>query len=296
LQINEKDLINFRSNILSQTLDPGNKYSIDEEKECKQVSLFFDFFVKSKNNLHVFTESGIGNPYITKIKGIEVNRSSIINGFFYNLIKQKCKNCQVIVEIGGGYGGLAGLFNKNHMVDYYIYDLPEALLMQTYFLSNLVPNKYFNLVDNYHKKQTSDCIHLLTPDFIRDLNNSSVDAFINMFGMQEMDIETVNFYLSEADRVLKDQGILVLANRMKKSTKISDYKIPNTFDLVEFSLLDVHIFPKLTFLIILRKKLHQPKNITVTNILSQFKEESSLSLLFAPIRYYFKIIINKFFS
>ncbi len=268
--------------------------------EYHRVSHFFDFFVKSNNNwqknLDQFTESSIGMPYMAKISGTQVNVSSILNGFFYNLIKEKCGDCRSIVEIGGGYGGLAGLFAKNHTINYYIYDLPEALLMQTYFLSNLVPNKHLCLVDNYNKKTNSDCIHLLTPDFIKNLNNSSADAFINIYGMQEMDIETVNFYLSEAGRVLKDQGILVLANRMKKSTKISDYKIPNTFDLVEFSLLDVHIFPKLTFLIILRKKLHQPKNITVTNILSQFKEESSLSLLFAPIRYYFKIIINKFFS
>ncbi|MBT5399270.1 putative sugar O-methyltransferase [bacterium] len=296
LEINEDDLVSFRSNILSKTLDPGNSYLIDEETESKKILETFDNLVKKDGDLGCFSETGIGEPYTTKIHGIDMNRSSIMNGFFYKKIKKYVENGSSIMEIGGGYGGLSSLFVQNYNINYYMYDLPEAILMQTYFLSKVVPNKKLCLVDNYSDcKDELDSMHLLTPNYIKDLNNSSIDLFMNFFSMQEMDIKTVNLYLSEVGRVIKDNGIVVLANRLKKVSNLSDYNIPDSFDVVEFSSLDVHIFPKLTFFLILKKKTQKDNKLSAKKILSQFNPNSKISRLFGRIKLYLKAVLRKFF-
>lgn len=67
-------------------------------------------------------------------------------------LDQTLNQFNTIIEFGGGYGNMARLFRKcGHKDDYIIYDIPELLEIQKYYLTE-------NSIDDISFKQGFDCV------------------------------------------------------------------------------------------------------------------------------------------
>jgi putative sugar O-methyltransferase len=119
-----------------------------------------------------------------------------------------------ILEIGGGYGGLAvkliRLWSKCH---YVIIDLPEASLLQDFYVhecTGLQPS--YGAMDS-HPNASIGSIHLLDVSEADLLDSTTWDLIINTRSMQEMDPRVIQEYFTRIQRDLCVGGIFYNLNR-----------------------------------------------------------------------------------
>lgn len=103
-----------------------------------------------KNNLlaNSIKESSIGNP---KPYYLDVSTSGNLITHAYHVSKlfKKCtlKDFDNVIELGGGYGSMCRLFmNMNYLGKYIIFDLPEFLALQRFYLNSINSNYTKNTV------------------------------------------------------------------------------------------------------------------------------------------------------
>jgi len=96
----------------------------------------------------------------------------------YQILKQiaitgiKTETLERIVEFGGGYGAMSAVVRRLGFTgDYYIYDLPEFLILQEYYLSNMGFEFKPKEVDSHDRFQ-------MTPD--------NVDLLIACYSLSEV--------------------------------------------------------------------------------------------------------------
>jgi hypothetical protein len=113
-------------------------------------------------------------------------------------------------------------------------DIPEVLLISSYYLLLAFPEKKFLLYGE--GKPTSDYDIVLMPNFVLpQLADKSVDLFFNSCSFSEMDYNIVKEYLSQIERVsnkylmhINHNARLVWYNGGKKITNmIADEVVPN---------------------------------------------------------------------
>lgn len=98
--------------------------------------------IKTNNELFkAINESKVGNPkpyYLnSSTSGNLVHHAYSLNQF---LKKYSLVDINTVIEIGGGYGSMCRLFrNLNYQNEYIIFDLPEFLALQKYFLNSINP-------------------------------------------------------------------------------------------------------------------------------------------------------------
>lgn len=128
---------------------------------------------------------------------------------------QEIVNClkdfkeKIIVEIGGGYGGLIFQlaskleFQKNNKL--ILFDIPEVAAISSSFLLSSFPDKKICLYGE--SPISSDSLNYeigIFPHFsIKNLKDSSVDLFYNSCSFSEMDEASSAGYLSEVERCCK---------------------------------------------------------------------------------------------
>lgn len=110
----------------------------------------------------------------------------------------------IVVEIGGGFGGLACYIMRDHRrVTYLDFDLPETMIIVSYYLGMAFPDRKILL---YGEGDTSavggDCFRkydiILLPNFLLPrLADDCADLTINISSLSEMDRHTVNEYVSQ---------------------------------------------------------------------------------------------------
>ena len=123
--INPNKLSNFFSNNLSDGID--NSRLIDEKEVKNLFSSLCDKYNKSDVlKLFVDENNNIGNSqrhYSHKKKIISYNDIFNVN-FYYEIEKYISKKKNKILEIGGGYGGLARIVSNFKNCTYILIDLP----------------------------------------------------------------------------------------------------------------------------------------------------------------------------
>lgn len=138
------------------------------------------------------TENGIGFKYEDgRFVNIDVLRYQRVIKTLYehNLLGKQ------VLEIGGGYGGLAHYWSNITNGTYFIVDLPETLLFSASYLSLLNPNKKIYL---YEPGNTdfSGYDFVLIPNYRIDLlKDIKFDLAINTISFQEMETPQVVEYL-----------------------------------------------------------------------------------------------------
>jgi hypothetical protein len=127
------------------------------------------------------------------------------------------KKNKIILEIGGGYGGLANkLINNFSQSKFLLIDLPENLLLQYYYLTNLHPTKkiyFINTKEELNTIKNYDVL-LLTPfNCSTIIDDIYFDIIIQTRGFGEMNRISVNDYFHLIQKNIKEGGILYLVER-----------------------------------------------------------------------------------
>ena len=184
----------------------------------------------------------IQNPDKSKLH-LPVNFHDIMEIYYFihfqNIIQELNKIDQpVIVEIGAGYGGIASKVKKSlENAKYIIFDLPEVNAVQLYYLTNVFPDKKILGYDEYLKskdilKESFD--FLILPGWeIDNLKPNSVDSFINMRSMMEMDYNIIEFYMNAIQKSGKNKSFFVNVNRyQKQDIKFKDYPYDQNWKVI----------------------------------------------------------------
>lgn len=150
----------------------------------------------------------IGNPYGLKVDGATINANCFYN-HYRAVFASKLLNAveaPVVAEIGGGVGLFGYYFLKQTNTATYIdFDLPENLLVESYFLSMAFPEKkilYYGMVPlRLDADVLSEYDIVLMPNFmLPHLSDLSIDMFVNTISLSEMEYETISEYLSQIGR------------------------------------------------------------------------------------------------
>jgi putative sugar O-methyltransferase len=246
-----KRLENFRNTDekpLSDTLDDHrSKMSMQEmyDELCLQVDEVL---------IEELLENSIGNPPKEKIVGrsgkeLQATFNDLILISFANKIfnalstKQRTSELNVL-EIGGGYGGLAAKLKKLlPLAHITIIDLPHAGLLQTYYLQQRFPFGRLAVLDYKVSANLQDDASLLS-DFIVVpstkidlLNRHEFDLVINSRSFMEMDQKTISRYFDLIQSKLKIDGLFFNCNRLWKNagdrpTQIARYPYDDRWHLI----------------------------------------------------------------
>lgn len=180
----------------------------------------------------------IGNPYGYYIDGEFIRSGVDYQHYYATMIKRltKSKSHQFILELGGGFGGLADfLIRDTKNLTYIDVDLPENMALTAFYLLSAYPDKniaLFGEIDHI----TSDLSNfdaVILPNFaIQDLKDNSIDLSFNSYSLAEMPLITVNNYINHFSRITTK--FIYHVNHTKFSTvKADDFEI----DLEKFELI-----------------------------------------------------------
>lgn len=116
----------------------------------------------------------------------------------------------LIAEIGGGYGGMAMyLLRINKHITYINYDLPEMLILSAYYLLLSLDDRdrrFFIYGEGRIPRGNEIKLYdvLMLPNYVLpELEDDSVDVFINTFSFSEMPWNTLSEYIKQLERTLK---------------------------------------------------------------------------------------------
>ena len=135
-----------------------------------------------------YTESSIGGPkYDCKHLNISVNSLSQLYYWAAITSRWDIKQISTIVEIGGGYGCFCRVMLEliSPRLTYIIFDLPEMLALQHYFLS--ASSSDYKVVPHFgvDSKIVEGAINLIPIYFLRDYQIKYFDLFVSTFALSE---------------------------------------------------------------------------------------------------------------
>ena len=127
----------------------------------------------------------------------------------------------LIVDIGSGYGGL------DRILSYYIpnacfvlVDLPETLLLTSYYVKYNFPNKKIALLSDIVDRLDEFDLLVLEYDFIivppsvvEKIPSTTVDLVVNSASLGFMKEDYVNYYLENIYRILRSKGYFYSLNK-----------------------------------------------------------------------------------
>lgn len=137
----------------------------------------------------------------------------------------------VVVEIGGGFGGLAKhIIDAVEDVTYIGLDLPENAALQQYYLSSCFPDRSGLFFGECREEITDDDIRdhdfILLPNFaLSALRLSNVDLFVNIRSLSEMSHETISEYFH---RISETRPKLFFHENLYKPRKGNVHGIPSS--------------------------------------------------------------------
>jgi hypothetical protein len=256
-----KDLLNFRRNGLSCGIEVGLLQSDRHKIINKEIELklnydneYSDILTNRYKNLCDLIdneefiisniECAIGNPQHCLYKNQKLNTNDIYNIYdVWNITRFLNNNSEMkmILEIGGGFGGLANkVINNIDNCKYISVDLPETLILQNYYLSELHPNKkivrYSDIKD--FKNIPNFDILLIPPFDLSILENYDFDLIIQTRGFSEMKHSVIKSYFDVIQNKLKENGLLYLGceryvtYRGEKIVRIRDYPFDDNWNII----------------------------------------------------------------
>lgn len=193
----ESAFLHFRDGIMTKDfIHDFNawKYSVDDINFCNNLAM-----------------PHIGNPYGYNISGLIINNNSFYNDYRAYFCSRLIDGMPhpIVAEIGGGYGGFAySLLKRSGVKTYINFDIPENLMVSSYYLSMAYPDKRVLLYDDNSVALDVETIRkydiILLPNFmIPHIADLSVDFFINTISFSEMEYPTITAYFSQIKRTCK---------------------------------------------------------------------------------------------
>jgi hypothetical protein len=153
----------------------------------------------------------MGNPFGVRLGGALVHENYIMNYFRATSLSRLLDSHEapVVAEIGGGAGYFAlALLKQNPHITYIDFDLPEVLLVEAYVLSLAFPERrilYFDGSTRPLNRALFDAydIILMPTCMLAQLEDESVDLFVNTISFGEMDLDMVGHFIREAERTTR---------------------------------------------------------------------------------------------
>jgi putative sugar O-methyltransferase len=169
----------------------------------------------------------IGNPY-----GFYFNDQFVSCGLYQHFYASQIKRLlekkanKSILELGGGFGGMAYFIIRDiPNCSYLDLDLPENIALTSFYLIKAFPQKNITLFgesDNLNEFKQGNKIFLMPSFVVKELNSDSIDLVFNSYSLAEMSKETIEFYMSEFERLISKSGYFYHLNHNSKSLVKSD--------------------------------------------------------------------------
>lgn len=158
-------------------------------------------------NLDDLDEARVGNPW-----GYDVDGRLVVEpAFEYHTLALRIRDLvadaarPVVLEIGGGFGGLARqILRLIPGVRYVGLDLPENVVIQSWYLTRSLPDRriVFDEVDKANRQDLTEVDALILPNWaLADLRLSRLDVVVNVHSFGEMDRSTLETYFAEIIRL-----------------------------------------------------------------------------------------------
>lgn len=174
----------------------------------------------------------VGNPWGYSIDGVllyePVFEYHYQARYFQTLLSHLEK--PVVLEIGGGFGGLGYHILKCMPNAKYIgFDLPENCLLQAYYLACAFPKAkvlFFNEdVTVIDRKTIDEYDIIIMPNFMfPKVESSTIDLIANVRSLSEMPVESIAEYLEQIDRIGR---LWFFHENIYKARKDTHYGIPS---------------------------------------------------------------------
>jgi putative sugar O-methyltransferase len=166
----------------------------------------------------VLATPDVGNPYGYMQDDTFLRAGADYQHYYAVLIRQLLNSAQkpVVVELGGGFGGLAYFLLRDIPgLTYVNFDLPEALALASYYVLRSLPQIEVVL---YGEAELSNAIGrpaaLMMPSFeIMKVADKSVDISFNSYSLAEMSPATIGVYVAQIARTTRGHFVHVNHNR-----------------------------------------------------------------------------------
>ena len=240
------DYQNFRKpKLFGNNLSTGFN---DEFGFISTMNMLIDLlYSKSDIDVKEFSEVKIGNPKFYNFGDFSTTYNELrIIKIFNELNKYIDSNTDIICEIGGGYGSLASKIKKKYLKKTLILiDLPETLIIQSYYLTTMFPNLKYCFYENF-KKLSFNEIKNKKFDFIfippweknKLIGQNYIDLFINSVSFQEMDQNVILEYFDFIQKSISSNGIFYNLNKNEKiinkvPIRISEYPYDKYWKIID---------------------------------------------------------------
>lgn len=156
--------------------------------------------------VHELASPPIGNPFGHWIDNVIVHPNTFLNHYRGRFAQKLLSNIKrpVIAEIGGGFGGFAYYALKFMPGCCYLnFDLPENLLISSYYLSLAYPDLRIHLYSGNEDMRAlvDEYDIILMPQYTLPLlPDRSIDLFLNTISLSEMSYATICEYLQQIAR------------------------------------------------------------------------------------------------
>lgn len=218
LPLTEHRLLDMRANGLTNPLDNSSAKltsginPLDAYHRAK----------KAKPDMVFYPEHSLGSPVVDTIEGMVMSKSSIEHSYMLDTLKDWIKPDDVVVEIGGGYGGLARLMIDNlPFQKLYLFDIPHSCVLQAYYIQETTGVEVELGLGGQGK------VHVASWQDFYYLGHSNM--IINTRSFMEMPQDTVGWYLN----IIRQQA-------HSKIYSINRHKISSP---------DLHLYPGIILMI-----------------------------------------------
>ena len=168
----------------------------------------------------------IGNPYGFFVDGTFLKVGSDYQHYYATNIRDllSASARQVVVELGGGFGGMAYyLIRDNPKTGYIDFDLPENLALASYYLLKAfpeLPSTLFGEAELTPQLLSKSRIVLMPSFEIQKLQDRSVSVSFNSYSLSEMSPSAVKEYIAHIARITK--GHFLHVNHTRNAIATAD--------------------------------------------------------------------------
>ena len=181
-------------------------------------------------NVQSLASSSIGNPYGFELDGVFVSHGSDYLHYYATEVNRLAggQDHPVVMELGGGYGGMAYFLLKNSAKATYVdFDLPENLALTSYYLLRAFPELKVALYGEVELGDDTlrDNRIVLMPNFeIAKMSRDSAEVVFNSYSLAEMSADAIDEYIMQMTRISRRYFMHV--NHTKNSlVKADDFGI-----------------------------------------------------------------------
>jgi putative sugar O-methyltransferase len=159
------------------------------------------------------SQPAVGAATGCQVAGRVASYDTLTHGYTLHRLRQLGVNPGArLVEIGGGFGCLAGLADRAGYPDFTVHDLPWVNAIQGYYLILALPPGSVRLFGEDSGKVT------VRPHWCFDeLPDRSADAVVNTNSLPELGEATARAYLAGVRRVLRPGGVFLSINQEAKA-------------------------------------------------------------------------------